>query len=113
MKIYEKNMNTKVYNCSCNQYLKLFFCINAFISLFYTFYKFYPPPKKLDSLPPVSPFYQDSFKKLKPFTKLPRRSSNYTILRSKMTVKKVEDWISCPPALTSSSIWSMVVTETA
>ena len=44
-------------------------------------------------------------------TKLPRRPSNYTVNTSNMKVKKVPDWIKCPSASTSSSIWSMVVTE--
>ena len=30
---------------------------------------------------------------------------------SGMKTKEVPDWITCPPATTSSSVWSMAVTE--
>ena len=43
--------------------------------------------------------------------RLPRRRSNYTIHRQDMEVRKVPHWTSCPPANTSSAIWSMVASE--
>ena len=44
---------------------------------------------------------------------IPRRRSNYTVVSSNMTVKPgdIPDWLSCPPATTAHSIWSMAVTE--
>ena len=45
--------------------------------------------------------------------KIPRRFSNYTVLTSSMAVRPgdIPAWLSCPPAQTSHSIWSMAVTE--
>ena len=44
---------------------------------------------------------------------IPRRRSNYTVVSSNMTVRPgdIPDWLSCPPATTAHSIWSMAVTE--
>ena len=49
---------------------------------------------------------------LKPL-QIPRRRSNYTVVSSNMTVRPgdIPDWLSCPPATTAHSIWSMAVTE--
>ena len=44
---------------------------------------------------------------------IPWRRSNYTVVSSNMTVRPgdIPDWLSCPPATTAHSIWSMAVTE--
>ena len=45
---------------------------------------------------------------------IPRRlSSKYSVLTSSMVVRPgdIPAWLSCPPAQTSHSIWSMAVTE--
>ena len=42
---------------------------------------------------------------------LPRRPSNYTMLKVRLSVKEVPSWQSCPPAKSSSAIWSMAASK--
>ena len=43
--------------------------------------------------------------------KLPRRPSNYTLRRRQLRVREVPSWESCPPAQSSSAIWSMAASK--
>lgn len=59
-----------------------------------------------------NPLPMDRFSVEEPL-QIPRRRSNYTVVSSNMTVRPgdIPDWLSCPPATTAHSIWSMAVTE--
>ena len=72
--------------------------------------RFYPPTCK-KSLRAPRPLLVIARKES--LMKIPRRFSNYTVLTSSMAVRPgdIPAWLSCPPAQTSHSIWSMAVTE--
>ena len=49
--------------------------------------------------------------KVKNTRSLPRRPSNYTLRVGELRVRRVPSWDSCPPATTSSAIWSMAASK--
>ena len=65
--------------------------------------------KSFEYLLNLSPFKQVR----PPLDRLPRRRSNYSMLASDLWVRPGElpQWMSCPPALTSHSVWSMAATD--
>ena len=66
-----------------------------------------------DPLPKYKPSNSEHRFSVEEPLQIPRRRSNYTVVSSNMTVRPgdIPDWLSCPPATTAHSIWSMAVTE--